>query len=175
MIVGRLIRPHGVSGEMAAEILGDNPDRLRAGSELWVVGGEPGDLSARGASKLRITASRPHRGRVLLRISGVDDRDGADALRGLYLTVPRSAVPPPPPDTYYHFQLIGCRCRDAVAGDLGTVTAVVEDGGGELLEIELDGRKLLVPFVRRFLTSVDVDAGQIELALPPGLIDTCTT
>lgn len=174
-MVGLLVRPHGVRGEIAAELLGDNPERLRPGSELLAVHGDAGVLSPAAARRLRVVTSRPHRGRRLLTFVGIDDRDRAEELRGHYLAVPRSAVPPPPPGSYYHFQLVGCRCRDAEAGELGTVTGVLEDGGGELLVIERDGCELLVPFVRSFLRSVDVDAGEIELELPPGLIATCTS
>jgi 16S rRNA processing protein RimM len=68
---------------------------------------------------------------------------------------------------------VGCRCRDGRYGELGRVAEVVEDGGGLLLEIESPGRHLLVPFVRAFLKSVDVTAGEIELDLPEGLIEAC--
>ena len=52
---------------------------------------------------------------------------------------------------------------------------VVEDGGGELLIIEGEGRRVPVPFVKEFLREVDVAAGRIELALPPGLLEACAS
>ncbi len=60
-------------------------------------------------------------------------------------------------------------------GELGEVTEVIEDGGGTLLRVEGQGRGLLVPFVDAFLVSVDVAAGRIELALPPGLVEICSS
>lgn len=92
----------------------------------------------------------------------------------MWLEVPRSEVPEAPAGTYYHWQLLGCRCR-AGSEDLGTVVEVVEDGGGLLLICESEGRKVPVPFVAEFLREVDVAGGRIELDLPPGLLEACAS
>ena len=89
--------------------------------------------------------------------------------------MPVAEVPPPPAGLYYHFELVGCRCLDAESGDLGEVTAVIEDGGGVLLEVSGAGRTLPVPFVEAFLESVDVAGKTICLRLPPGLVETCSS
>jgi 16S rRNA processing protein RimM len=88
--------------------------------------------------------------------------------------VPRSEVPEPEPGTYYHWQLLGCRCR-AGEEDLGTVVELLEDGGGLILICEGEGRRVPVPFVGRFLREVDVAEGRIELDLPPGLLEACAS
>jgi ribosomal 30S subunit maturation factor RimM len=55
------------------------------------------------------------------------------------------------------------------------VEEVIEDGGGLLLLLAHEGRRLLVPFVRAYLARVDVEAGEIELRLPEGLVEACTS
>jgi 16S rRNA processing protein RimM len=202
VLVGRIVRPHGVRGELVVEVLSDNPERLAAGSELLVTGDEPdaapavrsggGDPGPWGSARypagsppppeggsppavLRVATSRPHRGRVLVEFEGVGDREAAERLRGLGLAVERAAVPPAPSGTWYHFQLLGCRCRDAAAGDLGEVVELVEDGGGLLLVVDDGRRRLPVPFVGEFVRRVDLGAGVIEVELPPGLIETCAS
>lgn len=176
--VGRIRSAHGVRGEVAVESLSDVPERFEPGSELLlapVAGGASGSTPRR----LTVEAVRPHRGALLVRFREVADRDAAEALRGALLEVPREAVPPAPEDTWYHFQLVGCRCRDARRGDLGEVAEVVEDGGGLLLAVEgaVQGerRRLLVPFVRDLVREVDTEAGRIELDLPEGLIEACAS
>jgi 16S rRNA processing protein RimM len=181
VLVGRIVRPHGVRGELVVEALSDRPERLAPGSELAVTGADPDapPPAAPGGepapAALRVAASRPHRGRLLVEFEGIADRAAAETLRGLGLAVARAAVPPAPDGSWYHFQLLGCRCRDRAAGDLGAVVDLVEDGGGVLLVVDDGRRRLPVPFVAAFLRRVDPAAGVIEVELPPGLVETCAS
>lgn len=168
VLVGRVRRPHGIRGAVVVESFTDNEERWRAGSELLATGGVPGGT-------LTVAAAQPHRGAMMVRFEGYEDRDGAETLRGVELSVPLAAVPPPEEGSWYQFQLLGCRCHEASAGDLGEVVDVVEDGGGLLLVVDDGVRRLPVPFVRDFLARVDVEAKRIEVALPEGLIETCGT
>lgn len=176
--VGRVLRAHGVRGEVAVESFSDVAERFSPGAELLVAARRAGSTAPAPPGlppRLTVETVRPHRGALLIRFAGVLDRDAADALRGAVLEVPREAVPAPPEGTWYHFQLEGCRCRDARLGDLGEVVDVVEDGGGVLLAVEGESRRLLVPFVRAFVREVDTEEGRIELDLPEGLIETCAS
>jgi 16S rRNA processing protein RimM len=169
--VGRVLKAHGVQGEVMVEAISDVPGRLDAGSSLLLVReGEP-------ARAVQVAASRPHKGGALIRFAGIADRDAAEELRGAWLEVPRSQVPEAPEGTYYHYELLGCRCVDCGEGgkDLGEVVEVVEDGGGLLLIVSDGERRIPVPFVQAFLRRVDVAAGRIELDLPPGLLETCAS
>ncbi|HEX2642759.1 MAG TPA: ribosome maturation factor RimM, partial [Thermoanaerobaculia bacterium] len=158
--VGRVLRSHGVQGEVVVALLSDVPDRIAPGRRLLLTReGEP-------ARTVTVESERPHKSGLRVRFVGIDDRDRADALRGAWLEVPRSEVPEPPAGTYYHFQLVGCRCFDN-GQDLGEVVELLEDGGGLLLIVSDGARRLPVPFVERFLKSVDVAAGRIDLELPP--------
>jgi 16S rRNA processing protein RimM len=169
--VGRVLAPHGLRGELGVAVLSDVPGRFGAGATLL--------LTLPGASPRAVTvsSSRPHstrhRDRLLVHLSGVDDRTAAEELRGALLEVEASSVPPAPEGSYYHFDLVGCRCTDKRAGDLGEVVDVVEGGGGDLLRVLGKGRELLVPFVEPYLTEVDLAARRILLDLPEGLIEAC--
>jgi len=167
--VGRIVGPHGIRGEVKVEVLTDREERFVAGSKL-LTDTRPG----RGDDRLVIVAARPHKHNLLVRLEGVDDRDAAEALRGATLEILREEVPPAPEGRYYHFELVGCRCRDGVHGDLGTVQDVVDHGAGELLRVvNADGRELLLPFVDSFIERVDMEAREIDWTLPEGLVEIC--
>jgi 16S rRNA processing protein RimM len=166
--VGRVLRPHGVHGEVVVAVLSDVPGRFAAGSRL---------LAARDGGAVQtlvVQASRPHKSGAQVKFEGVDDRDAAEALRGLALEVERSRVPQAEPGTYYYYELLGCRCRDG-GRDLGEVVDLVEDGGGLLLIVAAGDQRVPVPFVESFLRGIDVAARRIDVELPPGLLDACAS
>ena len=166
--VGRVLRPHGVRGEVVVEVLSDVPDRLAPGRRMTA------SWDGRPGRTVTVEGQRPHKSGALVRFAGVDDRDRAEELRDALLEVDRSEVPAAPEGTYYWYQLLGCRC--SVDGeDLGEVTDLVEDGGGLLLVVSKEGRQVPIPFVQSFLKEVDVERGRIELDLPEGLLEACAS
>lgn len=168
IVVARILKPHGLRGEVAVEILTDVPGRLESGSHLLLALPD-------GHRAVQVAASRPHGRGLLLRLEGFEDRDAAETLRGLALEVDRREVPPAPPGTWYHFELVGCRLIDRTRGELGVVTDLLEDGGGHLLVVEGESGVLPVPWVAHFIVAVDVAARRIEVDLPEGLVETCTS
>jgi len=166
--VGRVLRPHGVRGEVVVEVLSDVPARFQKGSRVTGV--------REGAPPLLLTVAtgRVHKTGAVVRFEGYDDRDRAGELRGLDLEVPRAEVPKARRGTYYQFELLGCLCRDH-GEELGRVVEVVEDGGGVMLIVEGEGRRIPVPFVKELLKKVDVARGVIDLKLPEGLLEICAS
>lgn len=171
VVVGTVRRAHGLRGEVSVEVDSDVDDRFAVGAELWLV-----PTGAGSPRRVRVVSNRPVKSGCLIRFSGIEDRNAAEAVRGARLEIDRADVPPAEEGSWYFFELVGCECIEAEQGSLGQVTDVIEDGGGLLLEVAgSDDAKLLIPFVNDFLDEVDVPAGRIELRLPPGLIETCTS
>ncbi len=169
VLVGRIGRPHGVRGEVLVEVVSEVPGRLAPGSELWL------ETPGAAARKVTVATRRAHARGLLVRFAGCDDRDCAALLRGAVLEGDRRTVAPAPVGSYYYFELAGCMCRDLDRGELGLVSEVIEDGGGLLLEVHNGERLLLVPFVEEYIAAVDVAGRQIDLRLPEGLLETCTS
>ena len=166
--VGRVLRPHGVRGEVVVEVLSDVPGRFKKGSRVTAIReGAPPRL-------LTVATGRVHKSGAVVRFEGSDSCESAEELRGLDLEIPRSEVPKAPRGTYYHFELLGCRVHED-GRELGRVVEVVEDGGGVMLIVEGEGRRVPVPFVKELLRKVDVAAGRIDVALPEGLLETCAS
>jgi 16S rRNA processing protein RimM len=167
--VARIRSPHGVRGGVAVDVLTDVEGRLGVGRELLLVGPR-GDRR-----RVRIRISKPYRTGRILAFDEFGSRDEAAELKGSVLEVPRDQVPPAEEGSWYQFELVGCACEDAAAGELGRVVEVIEDGGGQLLRVEDRERSLLVPFVEAFVTAVDVERRRIGLRLPEGLIEQCAS
>jgi len=112
------------------------------------------------------------KGVVIARLSGVADRNQAEALRGLRLYLPRSALPQPDAEEFYHADLIGL---EAVLGDgtpIGRVRAIHDFGAGDTLELARPGAPpVMVPFTRAVVPNVELAAGRLVLDPPPGLLD----
>jgi 16S rRNA processing protein RimM len=171
LVVGRVGRPHGIHGELTVQVHTDDPDlRFAAGSVLAT---EP---AARGP--LTVASSRWHSGRLLVRFAGYADRDSAEDLRGTVLVMDSADVAPAGPDEFHDYQLVGLSVLTLAGEPVGVVTDVRHQGQ-DLLVIQPSagppgaaGRdQILVPFVAAIVPEVDVEAGQLVIDPPPGLLD----
>ena len=125
-----------------------------------------------GERQLRLRLVGAAKGVVIAKLADVADRDQAEALRGLRLYLPRSALPPAGDEEYYHADLIGLAAALADGTPLGRVRAVHDFGAGDTLEIDrAAGPPLMVPFTRAVVPVVDIEAGRLVVDPPPGLIE----
>lgn len=169
LVVGRIAKAHGVTGELVVDVRTDDPDaRFVAGKRLRLR-----DSRGPAEREVVIESVRPHGGRLLLRLDGVADRDAADALRGGLFVVDSADLPPiDDPDEFYDHQLEGLDVRTVGGSPVGTVTEVLHTPGGELLSIRAEsGDEVLVPFVRDIVPRVSLSEGVIEVDPPEGLLE----
>lgn len=175
LVVGRVVKSHGVRGELVVEVRTDSPEeRFAPGARLT---GRVGKGDRATDRDVTVEAARSHSGRLLVRLAGVSDRDTADALRGMLLLVDSAELPDPEdPDEYHDHQLVGLRVLDTSGAPLGEVTEIVHTTAGELLGIRLtDGADALVPFVTEMVPEVDVSGGTCVIDPPEGLLDLGTS
>jgi 16S rRNA processing protein RimM len=169
LVVGRVAKAHGITGEVIVDIRTDDPaGRFAPGKTLR---GKP---SRGGPERDYVVESvREHTGRLLVRLAGVADRNGADALRGTLFLVDTTELPPiDDPDEFYDHQLEGLRVRTVAGADVGVVAEVLHTPAGELLSVKAgDGAEVLVPFVSAIVTSVSLADGTVEIEPPDGLLD----
>lgn len=161
--LGVVTGPHGVQGAVRIKSFTAVPQDVgRYGPLTDETGGRRFELRLQGTAK----------GIVIARLSGVADRNQAEALRGVRLFLPRSALPQTETEEYYHADLIGL---EAVLGDgtpVGRVRAIHDFGAGDTLEVEREGAPpLLVPFTRAVVPVVDIAGGRVVLEPPPGLLE----
>ncbi len=169
LVVGRVVRAHGVTGELVVEVRTDDPDtRFAAGTQLRARPSGDGPERA-----YVIDAVREHSGRLLVRLTGVADRNAADALRGTVFVVDSDALPPiDDPDEFYDHQLEGLRVVTTDGRLVGNVNEVLHTAAGELLSVTSEaGAEILVPFVSAIVTEVSLANHTIEIDPPEGLLE----
>ena len=161
--IGAIAGVRGLKGEVRIKSFTADPDDVAAYGPVFTDGSER-------SLDIRVTA-RP-KGQPIARLSGIDDRDAAEALKGERLYVPKSALPEAEDGAYYHAHLIGLRVETAAGEKLGTVKAVHNFGAGDVIEItgaeDKDG--LMVPFTTKVVPDVDIENGRIVVS-PPTVLE----
>jgi 16S rRNA processing protein RimM len=161
--VGTIVGVHGVQGAVRIKSFTADPADVAAY-------GAVSDES--GARHFEVKVLGQARGAVLARLSGVADRNAAEALRGVRLYVARAALPETKEDEFYHADLIGLPVETREGVPLGSVRAVHNFGAGDILELRGDdGRELLLPFSDAVVPEIDFAAGRIVAAPPASLLE----
>ena len=180
--IGRVIKPHGVRGEVVVDPTTDDPaGRFAVGAVLE--GRQTGKTVT-----LTVKGMRPHQGRLLVTFEEIPGRTEAESLRGLKFFA--EPVIDDEDDAYYDHELIGLRVLTVGAvseeeaharayegaqpepADIGEVTGVVRGAAHRILEVALDdGGEAMVPFVHAIVPIVDLDNEAIVITPPEGLLD----
>ncbi|EAP78386.1 MULTISPECIES: ribosome maturation factor RimM [Roseovarius] len=160
--VGAIAGAFGVRGELRLKSFTATPEDIATYGPL-----ETED----GARSFAVTLTGQTTNALTARLSGVQSKEEADALRGTQLYVARDRLPSLPDDEYYHADLIGLEVFDSGGALLGRVKAVLNHGASDLLEIHGPGLKstVLLPFTRAAVPTVDLATGRIVADPPEGL------
>ncbi|MEO9327729.1 ribosome maturation factor RimM [Gordonia aurantiaca] len=167
LVVGRVVKSHGIRGEVVVDVRTDEPElRFARGSVLR------GRLPRGGGEReFTVTAAREHSGRLLVSLEEVADRTSADALRGTLFLIDSSQVEPSDdPDEFYDHELEGLPVQLLDGTEVGVVESVLHLPAGELLSVRNpDEREVLVPFVKEIVPTVTREL--IVIDPPEGLLD----
>ena len=160
LAVGRVIGVHGVRGEIKVKQLTDFPERFARGALLFVEG---------ETSQREVVSARPHKGALLVRLSGLEDRNAAEILRGKYLFIAREDAMPLGEDEYYEDELIGLTVETMEGELLGELVEIMWTGANEVYIVQGPQGETLLPAIADVVQEVDVDAGIMRVTLLPGL------
>ncbi|MBX9910051.1 MAG: ribosome maturation factor RimM [Beijerinckiaceae bacterium] len=163
ILLGTIGAPHGIRGEVRIKAFTGDPMAIA----------DYGPLSDGKGRRFEIAELRPAKEVVIARLKGVTSREAAETLTGLKLFVPREKLPDPEDeDEFLQADLVGCAVVGPDAAVLGTITAVVNFGAGDLLDVETpEGRSVLLPFTKAFVPVIDIAARRVEAVPPEGLFE----
>jgi 16S rRNA processing protein RimM len=162
--VGRIVRPHGLDGEMVVQGTPLEPPVMAALGRVTLAR-DQGEV-VRTAT---VVEARAFQGRMLVRFEGIGDAEAAGELRGLWIEADRAALPEAGPREIYHYDLLGLEVVEADGRSLGRVTRVLATGAHEVLEVRGDAGELLLPYHPGTVLGWDPVAGRITVRLPAGL------
>ena len=163
--IARIAKPHGIRGEVSADLLTDFPERFEGLKTVIALfpGGE--------RHELKIEDFRFQKNRVLLRFTGFDSMDSADTLRGAEICIPESEAVALEEGEFYDWQLEGCSVETIEGEKLGTVKELMRNGATEILVVAGAEKEFLIPFAEVICTEIDIENKLIRVDAPEGLLD----
>lgn len=161
IMIGKIVNVVGLKGEVKVYNYSDSDEIYRTTEAVYV-----------GDDLVGIENVRLQKNMVILKLAGISDRDGAEAVREKELFITESDLPELPEGQYYIRDLIGMTVKKENGEILGKVSDVLQNTAQDIFEVEnADGRKILIPKVDQFVLEIDKAAGEIRVRLIEGMLD----
>ena len=168
LAVARVVRPQGRRGEVLAEPLTDFSERFQRLRQVFL------EYPEKAPQLIKVENVWSHKGRVVIKFSGVDSIASASCLKGRHVLIPAEERSQLPPNHYYLWELQGCRVvtqREGRQVEVGTVTEVEPTGGVHLLHVATARGDVLIPLAQAICTKIDTQARTILVEPPEDLLD----
>jgi 16S rRNA processing protein RimM len=160
LIVGRILAPWGIRGEVKVEVLTDFPERFAPRKVIYL-----------NTSPLEIESCRPHKQHMVVKLATIDSVEAAEKLRGQDLTIPSSELYPLPQGQYYTFQLIGLKVVTTERQTLGRIIDIMSTASNDVYIVEGKQGEILIPAIEDVVKSIDLKKGKMVIEAIEGLLD----
>lgn len=165
VVLAQILRTRGIRGELVARSQTDVPERIERLTNVCAQLVDGSDVP------VEIATAWQHKGDWVLKFSGVDSIEAAERFRGADLWVRLADRGTLDEGTFFRSDLVGCQVIDNVKGEaIGVVGGWQQYGGPPLMEVRVNGREALIPFVAAECT-VDLAGRTIRMDLPEGLLE----
>lgn len=164
LLIGRIVSPFGVRGQLKFAAVTDRPDYIRRHVRTLYL----------GAQRATYTLAKLHEhkpGLFILGLRGVDSHEAAEELRGEDVYINAAEAAPLDKDEYFLHQLVGLTVQLEDGQELGKVREVLETGASDVLVIARPGQPdALVPMAREFIIELNVAQGRLVVRPIEGLL-----
>jgi 16S rRNA processing protein RimM len=162
IVIGKIVAPIGIRGEVKVLVLTDFPERFEAGSELAI-------RSPKGeCMRAKIASARTHKDGLALKLEGIDSRSDAETLRGCEFVIDQSELAELPAGRFYVFDIIGLKVTTEDGRECGEVIEVLAGGAND---VYVTSTGLCIPALHDVVAKVDVDKREMVIRSVPGLLD----
>lgn len=160
--VGRINKLFGVGGELSLTLYDDFPEDFKVEEQpLFVM------IEELAVPLFCETFSRRGRAGATVAFADIDTPKRAEMLLGKELLLDVEVEEDD--DEFYLDDLIGFAVR--IGRQKGEIVDFYDNEFNPLFEIELKGKRHLVPAVEEFIASIDFEGRTMRLVLPEGLIE----
>jgi 16S rRNA processing protein RimM len=161
IVIGKIIAPIGVKGEVKAICLTDFPERFEKGNKVSLnISGEP-------KRTLLIETSREHKDGFVIKLEGINSREEADILRNTELVIGKNEVGKLPDDSFYIFDLIGLDVVTDEGRNVGKIVDVIHTGANDVYYTD---KKVCIPALKQVVLEIDITGKKMLIHPMPGLI-----
>lgn len=161
--IGRVIKARGLYGEVKVKRLSNISDRFKSIREITL------ELESGELIQFDVEYSRISGVNVILKLTGIDNREEAEKMIGAYVDVTLDNVAPLDNYSYYIFDLEGLEVFDSNNKKMGIVKRVEQYPANDVIVVENETEEVLIPAVKEFVVGVDVKAKKLTVNLPEGL------
>lgn len=163
--IGKVLKPHGVKGELKIEPHTDHPDRFKKLSRVFLV-------SPRGEQKeCRVKAVRYQDQAPLVLLEGYDAPETAKGFNGWLVQIPEEEAVPLPEGSYYWFELVGMEVESETGEKLGAITDIFQTGSNDVYVVRSGRREIYLPATKEVVRQVDRKAKRMVIHVLDGLLD----
>lgn len=167
LVIGQITSAHGLRGELSIELHTDFPERFQSGITVYM-----GDK----LQPTQIVHARPHKSSMLLRLDGIETRDDAERMRGIWLYIPEDEASELEEGSYWIHDIVGLQVVSDDGIELGEISDVMPTGANDVYIIQPApginrDRELLLPAVAEVIRNVDLENGIMTVTLLPGLLE----
>ena len=160
VVIGEIVAPFGLKGEVKVLPCTDFPERFEQLEEVFVAGDKV------AGRMLEIEGIRPHKSGFLIKFAGIDDMSAAETLRGGELRISEAEMGPLDKGEYYVHDIIGLEAVTTDGEHLGKVKEILRSPAHDVYVTD----RAMIPAVKEFVLSIDLDAGKMVVRSVEGLI-----
>jgi len=151
LVVGKILRPHGVKGLVRIHSFARSADTFREAGTVLI-------KAPSGESKtFSVEAVTPHKGGLLLRLRGMETVEDVEPFRGAEILIPKEGVVREK-DEYLWDDLLGMQVYLDTGAYVGVLGRIIETPAHDLYVIEHGNQEVYVPAVHEFVHRIDLKA-----------------
>lgn len=159
--VGQIVNTHGLRGEVKVNPRTDMPEVFEIFDKLCTDDGK----------EYKVKGVRYQKSCVLLKLSGVEDVDMAERMKGKVLYAERSLFEDLPEDTYLVADIVGLEVKDENTV-YGKISDVITTGSNDVYEVRPPvGKNIYIPAIKDVIKEISIEGGYVLIEMPKGLLD----
>lgn len=153
--IARILKPHGIYGDLKVRLFSDNLDAFAERGFAYLK--KDSDFVRTAYTAVRIDAPF-----VYVHVDGIETRNDAEAMANVTLYLRREDLEETDDGEYYVIDLVGLKVTDESSNELGTLQDILQNGAADVYVVK--GKKsFMFPAIKRVIVSVDIKAGVLRV------------